>query len=144
MANRFAGARQQGEQAPLLVDDEADALRALAFQAGGLKELACRMKPDLADEPEKAHRWILDCLNPDRHHAIHIEHLVRALQVGADIGCEVLLGWLMQRAGYQVPAKAIPKSRRQVMLEQQAEHIAKAAALQRELDEMTFEQKGAA
>lgn len=69
----------------------------LAHQVGGIKGLACQLRPEIDDEPEKAHRWLLDALNPDRPHEIH------PAQIGRENGCHVIAAFLLERMGYQPP-----------------------------------------
>lgn len=133
---------RKAEQAPLFVEDLADAIRHLAHQTGGLKALACQLRPELADEPEKAHRWLLDALNPDRPHELHPAQIIRAGQVGREAGCHVVAAFIAERMGYQPPVPAVPKSARTVLAEKAAEAAAEHARLLRELDRL--DEKGAA
>lgn len=127
---------RKSEQAPLFVEDLADAIRHLAYQAGGLKTLACLLRPELDDEPEKAHRWLLDCLNADRPHELHPAQIIRAGQIGRETGCHVIAGFLAERMGYQAPIPAIPKSPRTVLAEKAALAAAEHARLLMELDRL--------
>lgn len=133
---------RNAEQAPLFIEDLADAIRHLAHQVGGLKALACMLRPELDDEPEKAHRWLLDCLNPDRPHELHSAHILRAGQIGRDAGCHVIAAFLADRMGYQPPQPSVPKSPRTALVEKAAELAAEQARIHRELDRL--DAKGAA
>lgn len=133
---------RNAEQAPLFIEDLADAIRHLAHQVGGIKALACYLRPELDDEPEKAHRWLLDALNPDRPHDLHPAQIIRAGLIGRDNGCHVIAAFLLERMGYQPPVPAVPKSPRTVLAERAAEAAAEHARLLRELDRI--DAKGAA
>jgi len=125
---------RKAEQGPLFVEDFADAIRHLAHQTGGLKALACLLRPELDAEPEKAHRWLLDCLNPDRAHELHISQAIRAAQIGREAGCHVVAAFLLERMGYQAPIPSVPKSPRTELAERAAVAAAEHARLLRELD----------
>lgn len=120
-----------GQQLPLVVETKTEALHALAAQVGGWKVLAAAMKPELADDPEAAGRWLSDALNPDRREVLHDEHFFRALRLGVHAGSDVLMAWLCQYLGYQAPAPVEPKSD----VQRAAEMVARCAEdFQRAMD----------
>ena len=104
-------------QEPLFVESLEEAFEALAAACGGKKAFACELRPDLADEPEKAHRWLLDALNPDRRTEIHAEHLKRACAIGRKHRCHVLKHWFDDATGYERTHEAPQKTAAQVIAE---------------------------
>lgn len=88
---------------------------------GGKKAFACTVRPDLADDPEKALRWLLDCLNTDRRQKLGAEELKRACREAQKQGCHILKHWFDDATGYQRTEVAPKKS----------EHERLAAELQR-------------
>jgi len=128
--------RDLERQSSLFVESFSEALDALAFAGGGKKELACIMRPDLADDPEKAHTWYLNCQNSTRQEFFHNEQVQRACRHGADIGCHVLKHWLDVDAGY-VPANVgHPKSKRMALLEKDARLAQQRVAIAKQLEKL--------
>ena len=87
-------------QVPLFVESLEEAVEATAAACGGKKTFACKIRPDLADDPERAHRWLLDALNPDRRTEFHADHLRRACIVARDHECHILKHWFDGAVGY--------------------------------------------
>src|SRR5690554_1231955 len=96
-------------------------MEATAAACGGKKAFACMLRPDLADDPNAAHRWLLDALNPDRRTEIHAAHLIRACRVAREHGCHILKHWLDDATGYSrsdpVPAQTENQKRARRMRE---------------------------
>jgi hypothetical protein len=114
----------RGEQLPLLEDGFEDVVTALARIAGGNKQFAEQLRPELSGEPERARRWLLDCLNPDHAQKLSPDHLLRALKIGRELGCHLLIAWLCREAGYTVPEPAAQPSAKTMLLAE-AERLAK-------------------
>ncbi len=115
---------------PLFVESLEDAIEATAAACGGKKAFACDIRPDLADEPEKAHRWLLDALNTERRTEFHAEHLRRACVVARKADCHILKHWFDSATGYQ-PTSTAPQMTEQQKLARRrlalAEELAKIA-----------------
>lgn len=82
---------------------------------GGKKAFACELRPDLADEPEKALRWLLDCLNPDRRQELHADHLRKACKVGMAHSCHILKHWFDDATGYERTSVAPKKTEHELL-----------------------------
>lgn len=54
------------DQAHLFHDDIHAAAWVVVKATGGPAAVAMEMRPELEGQPEKAGRWLADCLNPDR------------------------------------------------------------------------------
>ncbi len=104
-------------QKRLFIESEQDAFDALAAQVGGKKVLACALRPELADDPEAAHRWYLECVNPDRRQAFHGSHYLRAAKIGREHGVHDFIDWFADKAGYEFKPKARPSKRTRLLEE---------------------------
>lgn len=88
-------------QQPLFIETKEEAIEATAAVCGGKKALACAMRPDMADDPDAAGRWLLDALNPERRSEIHLTHVLRAIVYARDkYDCHILKHWLDRATGY--------------------------------------------
>ena len=123
-----------GEQLPLLDDTFEDVMAALARAMGGKKSFAERLRPELDGEPERARRWLLDCLNPEHAAQFHVDHLLRAMKAGREAGCHVLVAWLTRETGYQTPAPAAQPSQRTLLLSEDARLAKRRAQIADDLD----------
>lgn len=100
-------------QGILFVESLEEAVEAVAMACGGKKHFASLLRPDLSDEPEKAHRWLLDALNADRRTEFHAEHLRRACRIAREHGCHILKHWFDDATGYERTDVAPGKTKRQ-------------------------------
>jgi hypothetical protein len=108
-------------QPPLFIETMEEAFEATAAICGGKKAFACKLRPDLADDPEAAHRWFLDALNPDRRTELHVIHMKRACVVAREYGCHILKHWFDGAVGYEKTNPATAKSKGQVRAERMGE-----------------------
>lgn len=116
-------------QISLFIESEQEAFDALAMQLGGKKQLACRLRRDLEDDPEAAHRWYLDCTNPERRSTFHGKHYILAARIAREAGFQDFIDWFGRETGYECkPAvrpsqamQALERSRRYMELASQAQ-----------------------
>lgn len=125
-------------QQPLFIETLEEAVEATAAVCGGKKAFACVMRPDLADDPEGARKWLLDALNPEHRTQLHIKHALRGcVHARAKYDCHILKHWFDRAAGYEPtePASAMtPRQKiaaRRTML---AAHYQQLADDEAELD----------
>lgn len=118
-------------QQPLFIESVEEAVEATAAVCGGKKALACVMRPELADDPDAAGKWLLDALNPDRREALHIKHVMRAcIYAREKYDCHVLKHFLDHATGYLPTEEAnelTPRqriARRRVQLATAAQELA--------------------
>lgn len=107
----------RAHQEPLFVESLEEAIEATARACGGKKQFACALRPDLEDEPDKAHRWLLDALNSDRRTEFHVDHLRRACTIARKHGCHILKHWFDDATGYERTGVAPSKTPRQELAE---------------------------
>ena len=106
--------RVLSQQSPLFIESLEEAVEATAAVCGGKKAFACVMRPDLADDPEAAHRWLLDALNPDRRTELHVKHVLRGCAYARDkYGCHILKHWVDHATGYDPSEPATELTPRQ-------------------------------
>ncbi len=117
-------------QEPLFVESLEEAVEATAAVCGGKKAFACELRPDLADEPEKAHRWLLDALNPDRRTELHVDHFRRACRIAATHDCHILKHWFDDATGYERGGIAPKLTERQKLARARLEKARELSAIE--------------
>lgn len=135
--------RQDHFQEPLFIESQEEAFEATAIRCGGKKEFACALRPDLADEPEKALRWFLDALNPDRRTELHVEHLKRGCKKAAEHGCHILKHWFDDATGYERTGIAPQKTEYEELAAELGRLASKASDTARRLGEIERQQAAA-
>ena len=104
-------------QERLFIESFEDALEATAIACGGKKSFACAMRPEMAEDPDAAGRWLKAALDTERREVLHAIHLVRGLKEARRHHCHILKHWLDEHVGYQKSDIAAPKSRWQAIAE---------------------------
>ena len=123
-------------QLPLYVETEIEALHALAQAVGGWKSLACLLRPELADDPDRAGRWLSDALNDEKRDTWKGEHQLRALRIGKQHDCHVYAAWLNNAAGYEAPKPKAVQSERSRLLDENEKLQAQMRRNYERLDEI--------
>lgn len=68
--------------------------------ARGPKGFAERLQPN--KKPGDAHRWLLDCCNPDREdRKFSDEEREQILRIGREVGCHIVKHYLDDATGYE-------------------------------------------
>jgi hypothetical protein len=80
-----------------------DCIRAL----GGAKKVGCMMRPVMG--PEKAGRWLLDCVNPAREEKLDIEQILFILTEARNVGCHAGITYINRVTGYADPQPIEPE-----------------------------------
>lgn len=101
-------------QPSLFHEDIWQALRDCVSAMGGTKDVGYRMRPELG--PEKAGRWLLDCLNPERNDKLSIEQFLFLLLEARRAGCDIAMHYLARHTGYEAPKALCPQVERDALL----------------------------
>lgn len=96
-------------QLPLVIDNLVDLQRELVKALGGVKSVAARLYPQ--KDSESAHRYLLDCLNPNRDHDMGIEGFFTLLRWAREKGIHFGLHWLCDELHYSRPQSIEPEDR---------------------------------
>jgi hypothetical protein len=107
------------------------ALHEVVRQLGGAKKVGHEMRPEL--EPDKAGRWLLDCLNPDRNDKLSIEQFQWLLGQGRKAGCHAAMWHLECAAGYEQSKPRCRVSARAQLLEELLKTQERMAALHQDV-----------
>lgn len=135
---RFGQGSQAGDpplQTPLFFQNLRQAMATAATFAGSQKDFIIAMRPELEHDVEAAQRWFDDCTNPTRRAHFGWDHLMRAMAYLRKRNCHILADFLGDLTGYKL-VPVTPKSKRQMLIEQQIQKLEEAAALQAELDRL--------
>lgn len=93
-----------------MYDSPEEVLRACIDRLGGAKTVGCRMKPELADRPDVAARWVLDRLNEDRRERMSLQQAIAILRwAGASGWHEGMAHW-NRLCGYAPAAPLAPET----------------------------------
>lgn len=103
---------------------------------GGWKELACFVRPDLAEEPDKAGEWMHRALDEASRDVFHDHHMDRVIRKGIEVGCHVVMHWKCSMLGYQMPPPADGKSERMMLLEEDVRLAARRLEIQKKLEKV--------
>jgi len=90
------------EQLGLLEQTLEEVILGLAEGCGGIKKVACELRPQLED-PEDAHRWFLKCVDTSRREQFQPRDLQLLLRIGRRHGVHALAAFLLRDAAYEPP-----------------------------------------
>ena len=97
-------------QPALFHEDIWQALRDCVSALGGAKVVGDKLRPELG--PEKAGRWLLDCLNPDKADKLCVEQLLLILSEARKANCHIAAGFIASVTGYAEPVPLEPQDER--------------------------------
>lgn len=90
------------EQLGLLEQTLEDVILDLAEACGGIKKVACELRPQMED-PEDARRWFSKCVDTTRREQFQPRDLQLLLRIGRRHGVHTLAAFLMRDAAYEPP-----------------------------------------
>lgn len=97
-------------QPALFHEDIWQALRDCVSALGGAKIVGDKLRPELG--PEKAARWLLDCLNPDKADKLCVEQLLLILADARRVNCHLGAAFIARATGYADPQPLEPEDER--------------------------------
>lgn len=121
-------------QDELFHEDWRDALTHLVKALGGYETVGADLYPNKTRKA--AGNWLFDCLSDDRPAKLDLDDIEALLRMGRKAGCHTALYILCDRTDYVRPEPSAPKSKKTLLLEQQAALAAALARNQRDLDRM--------
>jgi hypothetical protein len=96
-------------QVPLIHEDFLDALKTCVQALGGAKKVGPMLRPEWEDEPDKASRWLLACLNSSRDERLTYEQTFKVMREAKKIGCHSAMFYITQLVGYSEPMPIDPE-----------------------------------
>lgn len=97
-------------QPALFHEDIWQALRDSVSALSGAKVVGHKLRPEL--DPEKAGRWLLDCLNPDKADKLSIDQLLLILADARKANCHIAASFIANVTGYAEPTPLEPQDER--------------------------------
>lgn len=95
-------------QQPLFHEDFDSALTTCANALGGAKVVGVMLRPEYQNEPDKAARWLLACLNPARDEKLSWDQTFKILREAKAIGCHAGMYYISQHCSYADPQPIEP------------------------------------
>lgn len=114
-------------QQPLFHEDFDSALATCVAALGGAKVVGIQLRPEYSNEPDKAARWLLSCLNPARDEKLSWDQTFKILLEAKAVGCHAGMHYIASHCGYADPQPIEPED--------------EIAALQREFIESNRQQQ---
>lgn len=96
-------------QIPLIHEDFLDALKTCVQALGNTKKVGVMLRPEWEDEPEKASRWLLACLNHGRDERLSYDQVFKVMREAKKVGCHSAMFYITQLIGYTEPAPIEPE-----------------------------------
>lgn len=94
---------------PLIVEDFTAALTTCVQVLGGAKKVGVMLRPEYEDEPDKAARWLLACLNSSRDEKLSWDQTFHIMRAAKHAGCHVAIAYITQQLGYAEPQPIEPE-----------------------------------
>lgn len=113
-------------QMPLIHEDFLSALTTCVQALGGAKKVGVLLRPEYEEDPEKASRWLLACLNTGRDEKLSFEQAFKVMREAKGIGCHVAMAHIAQEVGYSEPQPIEPQDEKARL---QREYIAAVKSL---------------
>lgn len=108
---------------------------------GGWKALACYVRPDLAEDPDEAGKWMHRALDPNTRDAWKDVHMDRVIRKGREVGYNVVWDWKCQHLGFRTSEPLASKSRLMWLLEEDCRLSDRKRQVRREIEELEQEEE---
>jgi hypothetical protein len=99
-------------QLPLIHEDFLSALTTCVQALGGAKRAGVMLRPEYEEDPDKAARWLLACLNAARDEKLSFEQAFKLMREAKAIGCHVAMAHIAMQVGYAEPQPIEPEDER--------------------------------
>jgi hypothetical protein len=96
-------------QIPLIHEDFLSALTTCVQALGGAKRVGVMLRPEYEEDPDKAARWLLACLNAARDEKLSFEQTFKVMREAKAAGCHVAMAHIAQEVGYAEPQPIEPE-----------------------------------
>jgi len=97
------------QQLALIHEDFDSALMACVQALGGAKNVGVMLRPEYDADPDKAARWLLACLNPQRDEKLSWQQTFMIMRRARDTGVHVAMAYITQTIGYADPQPIEPE-----------------------------------
>lgn len=111
-------------QIPLIHEDFFAALTTCVQVLGGAKKVGVMLRPEYDEEPDKAARWLLACLNSARDEKLSWEQTFHIMRAAKQAGCHVAIGYITQQLGYADAQPIEPEDERAQLQKQVVRSVA--------------------
>lgn len=92
---------------PLFFEDIEDALRYVVQCMGGAKVVGAKVRPEM--DPDKAGRWLADCLNDLRREHLAPQQVLMVLRMARQAGIHAAMRHINGECGYADPTPIEPE-----------------------------------
>lgn len=106
------------QQLALIHEDFDSALMACVQALGGAKEVGVMLRPEYEEDPDKAARWLLACLNPNRDEKLSWQQTFHIMRKARDAGVHVAMAYIAQNIGYADPQPIEPEDEKAALMRQ--------------------------
>ncbi|HXI14749.1 MAG TPA: hypothetical protein VNM48_00160 [Chloroflexota bacterium] len=100
------------EQIPLIHESFLDALTTCVQALGGAKRVGVMLRPEYDEDPDKAARWLLACLNPARDEKLSFDQTFMVMRKAKEASIHVAMAHIAQMVGYADPQPIEPEDER--------------------------------
>lgn len=104
------------QQLALIHEDFDSALTACVQALGGAKAVGVMLRPEYEGDPDKAARWLLACLNPQRDEKLSWQQTFMVMRKARDAGVHVAMSYITQALGYAEPQPIEPEDEKAALM----------------------------
>lgn len=121
-------------QLPLIHEDFDSALTTCVQALGGAKIVGTMLRPEYDEDPDKAARWLLACLNPSRDEKLSWQQTFHIMRKARDAGVHVAMYYITQVIGYAEPQPIEPEDEKAALMRQYIQAVKTMQALHGRMD----------
>lgn len=121
------------QQIPLIHEDFLDALNTCVQALGGAKRVGVMLRPEYEEDPDKAARWLLACLNRSRDEKLSFEQTFKIMREAKKISCHAAMVYVAMDVGYADPQPIEPEDERAALQREFNSHVKRLDAISQRL-----------